>query len=93
MPWAYWISRICDEFPCYGPEEAEEAWLRAPCGWFEEIIEARHYARAKADYESRVKSKHTKGLHDEPIMRRVKEIRFAIKAEEIEAQKAKRRDE
>lgn len=42
---------MCKEFPCYGPEEAEAAIRRAPVGWLDEVIEARHFAEAKAIYD------------------------------------------
>lgn len=41
---------MCDEFSCL-PSEAYAEWQRLPVGMLEEIIEARHYARAKQAIE------------------------------------------
>jgi hypothetical protein len=50
MPWAAWISRLCDEFGGY-PGQALQAWQESPAGLLEEIIEGRAYARAKHEYD------------------------------------------
>ncbi len=47
LPDAYWINRICEEFPCYGPPEAQRALMVSPPGWIEEVIESRVYARVR----------------------------------------------
>lgn len=46
MPWSVLISRLCDEFSCT-PSVAMREWLTAPCGFLEEILEARAYMAAK----------------------------------------------
>jgi hypothetical protein len=84
---AYWISRICDEFPCYGPREAEQAWETAPVGWFEEIIEARHYARMKSLFDHVDSDEAAKRLPDTPLMTLVKEITADLIAAETSDRK------
>lgn len=46
-----WLGILCEEFPCYGPKEAYEAWRALPEGLMEDIIEARSYDRAKSRME------------------------------------------
>jgi len=88
LPDALWISRICQEFPCYGPEEAERAWRRAPVGWLEEIIEARHYAEAKALYERTARPEDLP--KDDPMITLVEEIRYQREGERLAASRARK---
>ena len=74
LPETYYLSRICEEFGCL-PSEAERELRRQPVGWLEEIIEARHYAKAKSVYDkAENKSAVTK---DDPLMRLVEENEYA----------------
>ncbi len=82
LPFAFWLGRLCEEFPCYGPEEAYRAWLRAPAGLLESIVEARVYAREKAHYESLTDKKKAP---DTPTMRLVKEITGELHLESLKA--------
>jgi hypothetical protein len=50
QPLAYRISRICEEFQCL-PSAALRELERLPAGFLEDVIEARYYARAKADFD------------------------------------------
>lgn len=45
-PFAYYVGRICEEFPALKPSEVFEEKARLPEGFLEEIIESRSYARA-----------------------------------------------
>lgn len=68
LPDEYIIGRICEEFGCL-PSEAERELRRQPVGWIEEIIELRHYAKAKLIYDrADDKSAVTKG---DPLMQLV----------------------
>jgi hypothetical protein len=73
LPEAYYLSRICEEFGCL-PSEAERELRRQPVGWLEEIIEAKHYARAKAVYD-RTSNKADVTLGD-PMMHLVEENEY-----------------
>ena len=75
------IGRLCEEFR-YTPEAAYRVWLTAPCGFLEEIIEARQFARAKAVYED------SRGQRDRPrsaLIDLVQEIEFDLIAKERDA--------
>ena len=73
LPDTYLIGRLCEEFGCL-PSEAERELRRQPVGWLEEIVEARHYAKAKAIYDKADdKSVVTKG---DPLMRLVEENEY-----------------
>lgn len=74
------MSRICEEFHCL-PSEALREWLTAPCGLIEEVLEARHYAAAKAMVDAKDAPKGQR--HDTPSMRRVQQIEMAMAAEEL----------
>lgn len=80
QPFALWLGRLCEEFPCYGPEEAYRAWLRAPAGLFEEIIEARSFGAMKRIVDG-VKDK--KEIPQDPLARLVLQIEKAVAEEEI----------
>lgn len=49
-PYGWIISRICEEFPAYTVETAEQAWENDPI-LIAEIIELRAFASAKAHIE------------------------------------------
>ena len=69
---------------------AYREWLIAPAGLLEEIIEARSFESAKgiydrlSDYDEKTRMK----LMGDPLMQLVREVDFAIAAEEL----AKRRE-
>jgi hypothetical protein len=52
VPLAWWIGRICEEFPAYTPETAWRAWRTAPAGFFEELIEMRAFAAVHRQYRA-----------------------------------------
>lgn len=73
VPFAYWVSRVCEEFQCL-PSEAERELRRQPVGWIEEVVEARHYAKAKDVYDRAAdKSAVVKG---DALMRLVEENEY-----------------
>lgn len=45
MPYAFWISVLCEAFHCV-PSQAEREMERCGPGWLEEVLEARQYAEA-----------------------------------------------
>lgn len=73
LPFAYWISRVCEEFQCL-PSEAERELRRQPVGWIEEVIEARHYAKAKEVYD-RAPNK-ADVVKNDPLLRLVEENEY-----------------
>ena len=89
MPWESWISRVCEEFSCR-PSEAVQEWLDAPVGWLEGMIMDRAYARAKHAYDqfSLMDEQARRSLMRQPIFQRVREIEFALAAEEIAARES-----
>ena len=88
LPDAFWVGRICEEFPCYGPEEAVRSWRRAPAGWLEEIIEARHYAAAKGLYERTARPEDLP--KDDTLIRLVEEITYQRAGERLAARRARK---
>jgi hypothetical protein len=84
MPSAFWIERMCEAFHCL-PSEAEREARIQPVGWLEEILEARHYAEC---YHLWTTAKRKADVPDSPMMQVVKEIEFALVAEERKAQEA-----
>lgn len=81
LPHAYLIRRICDVFHCL-PSAAEEELRRSPVGWVEEVIEAGHYADAKAMVD---RATDEKQLPQTPLMELVKDITEQLAQEEIDA--------
>lgn len=77
---SYFIGRLCEEFPAYGPEEAYQAWLRLPAGFMEEIIEGRRYAEAKWTLDH---AKSKAELPNSPMMRLAKQITLDLAREEL----------
>lgn len=47
-PFAFYLSRLCEEFPGRLPTEIMAEMDRLPCGLLDEILESRSYGRAKA---------------------------------------------
>lgn len=80
MPLAYWIGRVCEEFRL-PPSAAYHEWMRAPCGFIEDVIEARGYARTKAAMDAATSRK---AQPTGPLADRVREIEFELAQEEIE---------
>lgn len=72
---------MCEEFPAYGPVEAYRAWLNAPVGLFEEIIEARGFARTRELVDS---AKNDKDLPRTRWVALVKEVMAAAAEEDLE---------
>jgi len=70
------------------PSEAEAEMRRQPVGWVEEVIEARHYAHAKARYDAAEdKSVATKG---DALMRLVEENEYEHAGDIIRRRRAER---
>jgi hypothetical protein len=63
-------------------------YRRLPAGLLEEIIEARHYAECKAQYDAADTSAKQKHLSTGPLMTLVKQIDLELAAEEIEKRNA-----
>lgn len=82
---SFWLSRICEEFPCLSPSAAIEEIDRLPVGLLTEIIEARNYAEAfhavKRAHESSQKAPNT------PLCQLVQEIESGIAAREWAAER------
>jgi hypothetical protein len=74
LPFAYWVSRVCEEFQCL-PSAAEQEMRRQPVGWIEEVIEARHYAKAKAIYDHAPDK--TDVVKHDPLLQLVEENEYA----------------
>ena len=74
------ISRLCDEFP-YTPEQAVDAWGRAPDGFLEQVIEARAYARTKAAMDAATSRKN---MPTGPMADLVTAIEFDVAAQDVE---------
>lgn len=84
MPVTFWLSRLCEEFSCL-PGAAYRAWLEAPVGLLEEILEARAYASAKRIYEAATNKQE---IPSSPIMDLVRTVSFDLAREAIEERKA-----
>lgn len=50
MPYAFWVSRMCEEFGCL-PSQIEAEIKRLPVGFLDEVLEARRFAELKAAYD------------------------------------------
>jgi tRNA isopentenyl-2-thiomethyl-A-37 hydroxylase MiaE len=88
LPQSYYIARICEEFQCL-PSDADRELRRQEVGWLEEIIEARHYAKAKALYDrSEDRPALVKG---DPLMRLVEENEYEHAGDLIKRRRAARR--
>jgi len=85
LPYAYYIARLCEEFGGW-PSEAERELRGQPVGWLDEIIEARHYARAKAAYDQAPDK--TAIVKGDPLMRLVEENEYAHAGELIRRRRA-----
>jgi hypothetical protein len=75
MPLEYWLGRLCEEFPGLTPLTALRDWLAAPPGFYEEMIEARAYARTKAQYDG---AQSKSDLPDSPMLGIVTAIEFEL---------------
>jgi hypothetical protein len=75
-PFAFYLSRLCEEFPGVLPSEMVAEIERLPAGLLEEMLESRHYGRAYALYQQNPRA--TGGLVDE-----VKQIEFELAQEEM----------
>lgn len=81
MPYEWLISRICEEFPCYGPAEAHEA-LENDTGYtIFKIMDFRAYAKAKEIYDSTPLENRPKTA----MMERVSEITMGLAKKRIQA--------
>lgn len=60
---------------------------RLPAGLLEEILEARHYARAKALFDAADSAEAQRRLPDSDLMMMAKLITFEVAAERLEAQR------
>jgi len=86
LPDAYIIGRVCEEFGCL-PSEAERELMKQPVGWVEEVIEFRHYAKAKLIYDrADDKSAVTKG---DSLMQLVEENEYAHAGEVIRRRRSR----
>ncbi len=81
------ISRVCEEFPCYGPKEAIQAMQEDEGEMLFKIIEYRAYARAKETYESTPMEKRAQT----PMMMKIHEMQMRIAKEKIDAHLEKER--
>jgi len=77
-PFAYYLSRLCEEFPGTLPSEMLAEIDRLPVGLLEEIIESRAYARAHAANAANVPD-----WHKSPIRTRAMHIEHALAEEDI----------
>ena len=48
MPTSLWLAGLCEAFPGRFPSEVLDEIDRLPAGMLDEVVEARHYRRAKA---------------------------------------------
>lgn len=78
-PFAYYLSRLCEEFPGKFPTEIMAEMDRLPVGMLEEIIESRAYARAHAANAADVPD-----WQASPMRTRAKEIEHELAEEELE---------
>jgi hypothetical protein len=86
---AFFISRICDEFSCL-PSDAEAELRRQPVGWVEEVVEARHYARAKAKYDAAESADRAALVKGDDLMRMVEENEYEHAGDLIKRRRALR---
>lgn len=75
---AYYLGRLCDEFPGRLPTEIWAEKMRLPEGLLEEIIESRAYTRAWQANEV-----DPKGWASSPRRTMAKEIEMELAADEI----------
>jgi len=76
---AYYLSRLCEEFPGRLPTELLAEKGRLPDGLLEEIIASRSYARALAANQV-----DPKGWNSSPMRITANEIAFELAQEEID---------
>lgn len=78
QPFEYFISRLCEEFNCL-PSAAYQEFLSVPVGFLEQVIEARHYAAAKARYDAaETKAQRDALLAADPMAETVQAVTFAM---------------
>lgn len=86
LPFEYWIGRLCEEFHCL-PSEAFREWLTVPADFLEHVIEARHFAKAKATFDAAEKPS---DLPKSEAIDLVKMIELEVKREDLAAREAHR---
>lgn len=84
-PFAFWLGRLCEEFPGKTPSEMYLEWLTAPAGLLEEIILYRSFQRAKDVYDN---AKTKADVPRTPMVQRVMEVEFAIVNEDRQRREA-----
>lgn len=77
MPYAFWVSRMCEEFQCL-PSQIEAEIGRLPAGFLDDVIEARRFAEYKAAYD-----RDPQTVAQEGLGALVYEIDFDLAQEEI----------
>lgn len=77
-PFAYYLGRLCEEFPGRLPTEIWAEKMRLPEGLLEEIIESRSYARAMHANEV-----DPTGWVSSPVRTMAKEIEMELATQEI----------
>jgi hypothetical protein len=75
----YLISRVCEEFPCYGPAEAIEALENDVGGLIFKILDLRAYSKAKEIYDTTPMDKRPKSK----LIDKVSEITMELAKERI----------
>ena len=80
----FWIGRLCEEFGCL-PSAAYREWLACPVGFLEEVIDARAYAKTKAQVDA--STKRSEQPHG-PLADLVRQIEFGLAQQEIDARTA-----
>lgn len=87
VPFAWWMSRLCEEFHCL-PSQAYAEWERLQetewSGLLEDIIEARSYAGAKRIIDGAETAEARKRIPNEPIFNLVEEIEFELARGEVD---------
>jgi hypothetical protein len=80
MPWAWWVSQVCELFPGRFPSECLAEWARSPVGLLEDIAEMRAFAAVWRQAEhARTAAEMPQG----PLADLLREIEFGLAAEEL----------
>lgn len=87
MPMSVLIGRLCEEFSCT-PSVAMREWLNAPCGFLEEILEARAYMAAKVAVDEADRAGSKAARPDGPMVDLVQQIEAHLHQARMEASEA-----
>ena len=83
LPWEHYIGRLSEEFGGALPSAILAEVARLPVGFMEQIIEYRHYAAAKGQYDATTTPEARRALRQSPMGALAEVITFDLVEESI----------